>query len=392
MDWSTHSCDIDAEPLHRYHRGGYHPVHLGDCLNNGRYKILHKLGWGGYSTVWAARDIRKQTYVAIKISVSEPNHQSREITVLRAIAAAHSDQPGYQYLMTMQDHFQINGPNGTHDCLVLELLGPSVADYLDAHSCIERLPGTLAKTIAKQTLLGLCFLHEQKIAHADLHTRNLAFTIPLVHALREEDLLQKLGKPETGIVQRNDRQPLEPGIPQYLVRPTSYPIDVKSSFKSIKIVDFGQSFLSHDSPSALNTPLPVRAPEIIFRDNLDYRVDLWSMGCILFELVVGQPLFDSFMTTPAILVRQMLETVSDNLPDRWQNEWRAMNGTLTSDKSTCFLQSWLEEMYFDGERSEDMSREDIVRVGVLIGSMLRLEPSARASAKAVLQDAWFQRD
>lgn len=98
------------------------------------------------------------------------------------------------------------------------------------------------------------------------------------------------------------------------------------------------------------------------------------------------------MTTPAILVRQMLETVSDNLPDRWQNEWRAMNGTLSSDKSTCSLQSWLEEMYFDGERSEDMSREDIVRVGVLIGSMLRLEPSARASAKAVLQDAWFQRD
>jgi hypothetical protein len=58
MDWSTHSCDIDAEPLHRYHSGGYHPVHLGDCLSNGRYKILHKLGWGGYSTVWAARDIR----------------------------------------------------------------------------------------------------------------------------------------------------------------------------------------------------------------------------------------------------------------------------------------------------------------------------------------------
>ena len=58
MDWSTHSCDIDTEPLHRYHRGGYHRVHLSDCLSNGRYKILHKLGWGEYSTVWAARDIR----------------------------------------------------------------------------------------------------------------------------------------------------------------------------------------------------------------------------------------------------------------------------------------------------------------------------------------------
>lgn len=68
--------------------------------------------------------------------------------------------------MTMQDYFQTKGPNGTHDCLVLDLLGPSVADFLDAHPGIERLPGTLAKTIAKQTLLGLSFLHEQKIAHA----------------------------------------------------------------------------------------------------------------------------------------------------------------------------------------------------------------------------------
>ena len=67
--------------------------------------------------------------------------------------------------MTITDYFQISGPNGAHECLVLELLGPSVADYLDAHS-MERLPGKLARTIAKQALLGLCFLHERGIAHA----------------------------------------------------------------------------------------------------------------------------------------------------------------------------------------------------------------------------------
>jgi hypothetical protein len=57
-DILSHVCSVDAEPLHRYKTGGYHPVSLGDQLHDGRYRILHKLGWGGYSTVWAAKDQR----------------------------------------------------------------------------------------------------------------------------------------------------------------------------------------------------------------------------------------------------------------------------------------------------------------------------------------------
>lgn len=73
MDWSTHRCDIYAEPLHRYQRGGYHPVHLGDCFEGtkGRtYRVLHKLGWGGYSTVWAARDLRSFFFLFFSFSPS----------------------------------------------------------------------------------------------------------------------------------------------------------------------------------------------------------------------------------------------------------------------------------------------------------------------------------
>jgi serine/threonine protein kinase len=81
-------------------------------------------------------------------------------------------------------------------------------------------------------------------------------------------------------------------MPHYFVKPTAYPIDLKTSFESIKIVDFGQSFLSHDSPSEFNTPPPVHAPEIIFKDKVDYCMDLWSMGCM-----VSLPLRPSAMTS-----------------------------------------------------------------------------------------------
>ena len=49
-------CEVHAEPLEWYRKGGYHPTHLGDRFKDGRYKVVHKLGWGGHATVWLARD------------------------------------------------------------------------------------------------------------------------------------------------------------------------------------------------------------------------------------------------------------------------------------------------------------------------------------------------
>lgn len=44
------------EKLDRYRPGGYHPVLVGDTFKDGRYTIVNKLGFGGYSTVWLAWD------------------------------------------------------------------------------------------------------------------------------------------------------------------------------------------------------------------------------------------------------------------------------------------------------------------------------------------------
>lgn len=47
---------MQQEWFYKYSQGGLHPVSLGDTFKDGRYKIVHKLGWGGFSTVWLARD------------------------------------------------------------------------------------------------------------------------------------------------------------------------------------------------------------------------------------------------------------------------------------------------------------------------------------------------
>jgi hypothetical protein len=58
------------EPMSRYGPGGFHPVRLGDTFKDGRYKIHHKLGWGGFSTVWLAKDKKYVTVPRESHSVS----------------------------------------------------------------------------------------------------------------------------------------------------------------------------------------------------------------------------------------------------------------------------------------------------------------------------------
>ncbi|PGH28484.1 CMGC/SRPK protein kinase [[Emmonsia] crescens] len=391
MNQPLYISPVDAEPLHRYRQRGYHPVTLGEYLNAGRYKVLHKLGWGGYSTVWAARDQREEVYVAVKISVAERDQDgdTRELQTMKDLASHHFC---LKHTVHLLDDFNLKGPNGSHKCLVYELLGPNIPDTIDAHFPDGRLPGKLAKVIAKQSLIGLDSLHQHNIGHGDLHTRNLAFTMPYMDNVTEEGFTEMLGKPEIGYVRRSDGKDLESGIPQYIVRPTSYRTHSWNSAQSIKIIDFGESFLPTAVPQTLHTPLPVRAPEVIFQDRIDYHVDLWSMGCMLFELFTGQPPFDTFLTTPTILVGQMQQMTSDDLPERWQGIWDTMNaGDIRITENTGpNLHEWLEEVYFEDLKSPDLTREDIVRLGQIIGKLLQFEPSARASARQVLDDPWFK--
>ena len=48
--------NIETENLEGYRLGGYHSTIIGDTFHDGRYEVAHKLGFGGYSTIWLARD------------------------------------------------------------------------------------------------------------------------------------------------------------------------------------------------------------------------------------------------------------------------------------------------------------------------------------------------
>lgn len=154
----------DVEDLEQYQTGGHHPIHLGDCLGEdgettGRYCVLLKLGHGGFSTVWLCRDTQECTYVAVKVHTADAT--TDKIPDLRLMELDRSF-PGAEYINFPTDHFSISGPNGTHQCLVLPLLGPRVSP--DLWSSLE-IPGPTLRSMCRQTTQAMVFLHGNGICH-----------------------------------------------------------------------------------------------------------------------------------------------------------------------------------------------------------------------------------
>ncbi|KAL6914795.1 hypothetical protein FSST1_012555 [Fusarium sambucinum] len=398
----THTSGIDAEPVERYKPGGYHPITLYETLKDDRYKVLHELGYGGYSTTWAAMDQKTNSYVAVKVIVADPP-VTTELNVLEAVSALPKTHPGSCHIIQLLDHFTVDGPNGSHECLVMEIAGPNVQDSLGAYR-YNGLPATLAKVVAKQVLQGLDFLAVYGIAHGDLHTKNIVLALPDLSSLSEKDFVARLGEIATGAVTRIDGRPLEDNFPNQIIRPASFRgFDNILSRPSVKIIDFGQAFLGNNAPTTLQNPVYLQPPEVVFGDLLDRRVDLWSAGCLIFELITGQPPFDTLGQTPPLLVEQMLEELSEELPSRWQAKWEVMHKELVerraNRKSTpeddvedeiFTLHEWLEECYYFDDKKPGFTKEELASMAEEIGSMMRFEPSLRATPADVLAHDMFR--
>lgn len=66
---SLYGSDEEQEDDTQYCRGGYHPVVIGDVFDN-RYRVVRKLGWGHFSTVWLCREILYELSNRIEFSFS----------------------------------------------------------------------------------------------------------------------------------------------------------------------------------------------------------------------------------------------------------------------------------------------------------------------------------
>ncbi|KAI2615149.1 serine protein kinase [Hypoxylon sp. NC1633] len=406
-----------CEWIEDYRPGGYHPVHLGDVFKNGQYKILRKLGEGSYSTVWLARDLRNSKYVAIKILVGNSEATS-ELQILRHIAQI-APIDGARYITQLSDHFEHCGPNGVHKCLVFEPMAASVNSMVEELPQFKprkrwmniRYPPQMAKSILKQSLQALKFLHELGVAHGDFQPGNIFFTLDNIDSKPEDELRQKEDVQARSIsepVQRLDGKQ-DRWAPRYLcvAKPLvpSTPCDEGSG---IKLADMGGAFFFTDPPKKPVTPLGLRPPELILTGEAHRTIDIWSFGCLTFQLITGLPLFcvpydsESDQDDDHLLsLTASLGALPDKLYRKWKNsslyftpERKLFNcelGGVVEGAEPLMVEQLSMEELFD-QAGPDLEEQEAHQVKTLIRWILQYDPAERPTPAEVLLHPWFAQD
>jgi serine/threonine protein kinase len=388
QDWEY--CSSVFEDTEDYTPGGLHPTHLGDLLG-GRYKVVLKLGHGGFGMVWLCRDTQENKWRAVKIlraSASTEDCADLRVHSVFSDMDSRSTDISHSRIAFALNHFWLDGPNGTHLCIVLPLLGPNLENAAERHQ-YEEAP---LMRICYQLVQAMRFLHTEGVCHGDFRPQNVCYTLKDIDDLEEDDIMRAFGRPKLmtlvddaefegesgfdGAVGCSDGEVYEDGtsdggdmdvdtadhdeeseghLPRYLVVP-SY-IEPNSAYVSnnIAVIDFGESFFASAPPEQTGIPPHYGAPETFLDKcgDLGFASDLWALACtICYVRVRCEPFLD--------------------IGDFWSlmTHWENLNGPLPEPYRSSLAESFEipddPEQYVstDSEEREEAKKEHLRRTRV----------------------------
>ncbi|KAF4447999.1 CMGC/DYRK/PRP4 protein kinase [Fusarium austroafricanum] len=223
-------------------KDGYYKIRIGEVLN-GRYQIQAALGRGMFSGVARAVDITTKEVVAIKMMRNNDALRKGGYTEIRILEKLNSADPeGRKHIIKFERQFDYNG----HLCMVFENLSMNLREVLRKFGNNVGINLGATRTYAYQIFVALAHMRKCSIVHADLKPDNIL---------------------------------------------------VNESRNVLKICDLGTAIDKTDAATAHMDVTPYlvsrfyRAPEIILGIPYDYAVDMWSIGCTLYEMYTGKILF-----------------------------------------------------------------------------------------------------
>jgi serine/threonine-protein kinase len=270
-----------------------HPAAPPQPKKVGNYEILREIGQGGMGVVYLARQPALDRLVALKKIrddfVSDASAHKRFEREARAAASVH-----HQNVVAVYDCFEVRGSVYIAHELVN---GEDLSAVLGR---TRKLEPRLAALVALEIARGLEEIHARGVVHRDLKPANV-----LVGAGGE-----------------------------------------------VKIADFGIALEGCGDgltrPGTMVGSLPYMSPEQILGENVDYRSDLFLLGMLLYEMLVGEPPF-----------RESEAGAGDTLLDRMRND--AYVSPRRRDRAIPLRLDWLVRACLHGRPSRRIGSAMAVR-------------------------------
>ena len=231
--------------------------------------------------------------------------------------------------------------------------------------------------------------------------------------LNPSELYKLYDEPEAIPITRLDGAPLCEGVPPQAVIPIwlgKESEEVKIGEAKILLVDFGESYLpSAEVRRYSNSPLSYRPPEghfPNFSEPFSFAADIWSLGCLIWEVLGQRPLFESWFATEDQVLDDQVDLLG-KLPPQWWLQWKARSQYWVEDSDGIKLaptraadhrrwdwESRLEFCVQKGRREKSMeliSNDEKKDFLAMMKLMMVFEPGQRATAEDILQSGWVQR-
>ncbi|XP_015588385.1 serine/threonine-protein kinase Doa isoform X2 [Cephus cinctus] len=322
----------------------------GDILAN-RYKVLATLGEGTFGKVVKVKDLQMDHVMALKIIKNVEKYREAAKLEINALEKIALKDPENQHLcVKMLDWFNYHG----HMCIAFEMLGLSVFDFLRDNN-YQPYPLDHVRHMGYQLCYAVKFLHDNKLTHTDLKPENILFV--------DSDFDTTYNSKKRKDVRRVKRT-------------------------DIRLIDFGSATFDHEHHSTIVSTRHYRAPEVILELGWSQPCDVWSIGCILFELYLGITLFQTHDNREHLA---MMERILGQIPHRMARKTKTKyfyHGKLDwDDKSSAgrYVRNNCKPL----DRYLLSDDEDHRQLFDLIQRMLEYEPSQRITLKDALTHSFF---
>lgn len=199
--------------------------------------------------MWLCRDLHDPGYVAVKVMAGDVAPET-----LPDLKLTQLDQsaPGAEFVAIPLDTFATTGPNGSHQCIVLPVLGPCVSPHLWL-SLDDPVP--VPRGMAYQSAVAMSFFHKQGLCHGDFRPSNILVKPADLNQLSEDELLSLLGQPEKAHMRTEFGEDVPESSPSHFIfaADTSC-LSNKYLIDKICVIDFGESFPALLPPADLGIP------------------------------------------------------------------------------------------------------------------------------------------